>query len=78
MSTQAFFLRRRPSNKLSSIFDSTLKFLRDPTTEPGLYRVMNVNLVLSILFLVIIEICFGLNFDNAKLCAVSFCFGGII
>ena len=36
---------------------------------------MNVNLVLSILFLVMIEICFGLNFDNAQLCVVSFCFG---
>ena len=39
------------------------------------YRVMNVNLVLSILFLIIIEICFGLNFDDAQLCVVSFCFG---
>ena len=39
------------------------------------YRVINVNLVLSILFLVMIEICFGLNFDNAQLCVVSFCFG---
>ena len=29
------------------------------------YRVMNVNLVLSILFLAMIEICFGLNFHNA-------------
>ena len=36
---------------------------------------MNVNLVLSILFLVMIEICFGLNFDNAQLCVVNFCFG---
>ena len=35
---------------------------------------MNVNLVLSILFLVMIEICFGLNFDNAQLCVVSFLF----
>ena len=39
------------------------------------YRVMNVNLVLSILFLVMTEICFGLNFDNAQLCVVSFWFG---
>ena len=29
------------------------------------YRVMNVNLVLSVLFLMMIDICFGLNFDNA-------------
>ena len=36
---------------------------------------MNVNLVLSILFLVMTEICFGLNFDNAQLFVVSFCFG---
>ena len=36
---------------------------------------MNVNLVLSFLFLVMIEICFGLNFDNAQFCVVSFCFG---
>ena len=33
---------------------------------------MNVNLVLSILLLVITEICFGLNFDNAQLCFVRF------
>ena len=39
------------------------------------YRVMNVNLVLSFLFLVMTEICFGFNFDNAQLCVVSFCFG---
>ena len=39
------------------------------------YRVMNVNLVLSILFLIIIEICFGLNFDDAQHCVTSFCFG---
>ena len=39
------------------------------------YRVMNVNLVLSILFLVIIQICFRLNFHNTQLCMVSFCFG---
>ena len=39
------------------------------------YRIMNVNLVLSILFLVMIEICFGLNFHNAQLCVVGFCFG---
>ena len=31
-----FFLTRSPSDKFSSILDSTLKFLRDPTTEPGL------------------------------------------
>ena len=36
---------------------------------------MNVNLVLSILILVMIEICFELNFDNAQICVVSFCFG---
>ena len=36
---------------------------------------MNINLALSTLFLVMIEICFGLNFDNAQLCVVSFCFG---
>ena len=36
---------------------------------------MNVNLVLSILFLVMTEICFGLNFDNEQLCVLSFCFG---
>ena len=36
---------------------------------------MNMNLVLSILLLVIAEICFGLNFDNAQLCFVRFCFG---
>ena len=36
---------------------------------------MNVNLVLSILFLVMIEICFGLNFNNTQLCFSSFCFG---
>ena len=36
---------------------------------------MNVNLVLSILFLVINEMCFGLSFHNAQLCVVSFCFG---
>ena len=35
---------------------------------------MNVNLVLSILFLVMIEISFGLNFDNTQLYVVSFCF----
>ena len=35
---------------------------------------MNVNLILSILFLVMTEIFFGLNFDNAQLCFVSFCF----
>ena len=39
------------------------------------YRVMNVNLVLNILFLVMIKIIFGLNFHNAQLCVVSFCFG---
>ena len=39
------------------------------------YSVMNVNFVLSILFLVMIEICFGLSFHNAQLCVVSFCFG---
>ena len=38
------------------------------------YRVKNVNLVLSILFLVMIEICFGLNFDNAQLCVIGFYF----
>ena len=38
------------------------------------YRVMNVNLVLSILFLLRIKVCFGLNFDDAQLCVVSFCF----
>ena len=31
------FLTRSPSNKVSSIFDSTLKFLRDHTTESGLF-----------------------------------------
>ena len=36
---------------------------------------MNVNLVLSILFLVMIEICFGLNSNNTQLCFISFCFG---
>ena len=36
---------------------------------------MNVNLVLSILFLMMTEICFRLNFDNAQLCVVGFCFG---
>ena len=36
---------------------------------------MNVNLVLSILFSVMIEICFGLNFDNAQRCVISLCFG---
>ena len=36
---------------------------------------MNVNLVLSILFLVMIEICFGLDFYNAQFCVISFCFG---
>ena len=36
---------------------------------------MNINLVLSILFLTMIEICFGLNFYNAQLCVASFCFG---
>ena len=36
---------------------------------------MNINLALSTLFLVRIEICFGLNFDNAQLCVVRFCFG---
>ena len=40
-----------------------------------IYRVMNVNLVLSILLLVMIEICFGLNFDNAQLYVLSFSFG---
>ena len=35
---------------------------------------MNVNLVLSILFLVMIEIGFGLSFGNAHY-VVSFCFG---
>ena len=35
---------------------------------------MNANLVLSILFLVMIEICIGLNFQNAQLCVISFCF----
>ena len=35
---------------------------------------MNVNLVLSILFLVTIEICFGLSFHNAQICVVGFCF----
>ena len=39
------------------------------------YRVMNVNLVLSILLLVMIEICFGLNFDNGQLFVLSFSFG---
>ena len=34
---KVLFLTRRPSNKVSSIFDSTLKFLRGPTTEPGLF-----------------------------------------
>ena len=37
MSTQVYFLRRSPSNKFSSVFDSNLEFLRDPTTEPGLH-----------------------------------------
>ena len=36
---------------------------------------MNVNLILSILFLVMIEIFFGLNFHNAQFCVVSYCFG---
>ena len=36
---------------------------------------MNVNLELSVLFLVMIEICFRVNFDNAQLCVASFCFG---
>ena len=36
---------------------------------------MNVNLVLSMLFLVMIEICFGLNFDNPQPCVVNFSFG---
>ena len=31
---------------------------------------MNVNLVLSMVFLMMIEICFGLNFDDAQLCVV--------
>ena len=37
---------------------------------------MNVNLVLNILFLMMIEIFFGLNFDSAQLVisVVSFCF----
>ena len=36
---------------------------------------MNINLVLSILFLTMIETCFGLNFHNAQLCVAIFCFG---
>ena len=33
---------------------------------------MNVNLVLSILFLVMTEICFGLNLDNEQLVSSVF------
>ena len=40
MSTQVLFHRRSPSNKFSSIFDSTPKFLRDPTTETGLNNML--------------------------------------
>ena len=36
-----FFLRRSPSNKFSLIFYSTLKFLRYPTTEPGLIIIIS-------------------------------------
>ena len=36
---------------------------------------MNVNIVLSLLFLAMTETCFGLNFHNVKLYVVSFCFG---
>ena len=31
--------------------------------------------ILTILFLVMIEVCFGFNFHNVKLCVVSLCFG---
>ena len=31
--------------------------------------------VLTIISLVMIEICFGFNFHNVQLCLVSFCFG---
>ena len=37
-----FFLARSPSNKFISIFDSTLKFLLDPTTELGLICLSNI------------------------------------
>ena len=33
------------------------------------------NLVLTILFLVMTEICFGFNSHNVQLCVTSFCFG---
>ena len=33
------------------------------------------NLVLTILFLVMIEICFGFNSHNVQFCVASFCFG---
>ena len=35
MSTQAYYSQEKFSCKFRSIFDSTVKFLRDPTTEPG-------------------------------------------
>ena len=39
------------------------------------YRVLNVILELSVLFLEMIEICFGLHFDNVQLFFVSFVLG---
>ena len=51
------------NNGIHTYFNEMKKFL------------FQLNLVLSILFLVMTEFFFGLNFDNAQLCVASFCFG---
>ena len=33
------------------------------------------NTLIGVLFLVLTEVCFGLNLNNVQLCVVSFCFG---